>query len=166
MNGMLWNKFFKAELIKDVRLDESLHYCEDTQFLWSILKKCKSLVMTPYVDYHYVVTEGSLSLKITPNSIISPIIVYEQILNDTALLYPQFISLAKRLLCDNITASTNKLFSFGVTKEMKDAYLELRKASKKYGKELAKFASSKKNRFTYKVLHSGIKIPKFLYRLI
>lgn len=55
--GSVWNKFYRASVIKNVRFKESLSYCEDTHFNMQILahnKMCKcKIIEAPLYDYVY-----------------------------------------------------------------------------------------------------------------
>lgn len=61
--GSVWNKFFKRELLSDVRFDEGLSYCEDTHFLISVLSKNQN--KTAYIInrpiYNYICNEQSVT---------------------------------------------------------------------------------------------------------
>lgn len=164
MNGMLWNKLFRAELLEGLKVNESLSYCEDTEFLWEALKRTKQLVITPFVDYHYIVSGDHLSFVISENSITAPIRVCSHIVDDSKIIYPDFVEQASKLLVDSITASTNKLFSHGVTADLKETYYELKNTSRNLGLKYAKYSRGTK-RITYCLLYFGIRIPKIVYRV-
>lgn len=57
----IWNKLFRTELVKQFykNLDTSLHYQEDTIFVYTYLLHCKSISVSDGAYYHYRVREGS-----------------------------------------------------------------------------------------------------------
>lgn len=60
--GVLWNKLYKASIIKenDLRMDESLSFCEDFIFNMEYLLHCKNIAVSQVPIYYYIKTEGSL----------------------------------------------------------------------------------------------------------
>lgn len=59
--GHAWGKLFKREIIGDLRLNSSIHFCEDTLFNISYILKCSQICFTPARLYNYNVNENSLS---------------------------------------------------------------------------------------------------------
>ena len=57
----IWNKLFRLELVKTFyrELNVSLHYREDTIFVYTYLLRCGSIVVTANAYYHYRIREGS-----------------------------------------------------------------------------------------------------------
>ena len=57
----IWNKLFRLELVKTFyrEINISLHYQEDTVFVYTYLLRCKSIVVTADAYYHYRIREGS-----------------------------------------------------------------------------------------------------------
>lgn len=64
--GSVWNKFFRAEIIKDVRFDEKLTLCEDMEFNLNAIYKCseKSIYVTDMITYRYFYNEESVTSNI------------------------------------------------------------------------------------------------------
>ena len=54
--GSVCNKFFRAEILKNIYFDETLSYCEDTHFVVKVLSNNKDLKVkyVPRVGYNYV----------------------------------------------------------------------------------------------------------------
>lgn len=77
--GSLWNKFFRAEILKKIYFDENLSYCEDTHFIVKVLDKYKNLKVKyiPRVIYNYVNNMDS----VTNN--------YVNVFNDEQIKYVQ-----------------------------------------------------------------------------
>lgn len=60
IGGFLWNKIFKAKLIKS-KLDTNLHYCEDLDFVLNYAKSVETAVFIDKQIYHYFKNEGSVT---------------------------------------------------------------------------------------------------------
>ena len=60
IGGFLWNKIFKAKLIKS-KLDTNLHYCEDLDFVLNYAKLVETAVFIDKQIYHYFKNEGSIT---------------------------------------------------------------------------------------------------------
>ena len=60
--GVLWNKLFRREAVvkNDLRMDESIHWCEDFIFNMSYILHAERIAVLPVPVYYYVKTEGSL----------------------------------------------------------------------------------------------------------
>ena len=72
--GVLWNKLYKNELIRDngLHMDESLSFCEDFVFNLEYLLHSEKIRALTVPVYYYVRTEGSLVTKnLNPSRIIS-----------------------------------------------------------------------------------------------
>jgi len=63
--GAIWNKLFKAEIIKKYKLryDETIKYGEDYLFVGSYLANTYSGCITDKIEYHYVYSSDSVSNK-------------------------------------------------------------------------------------------------------
>lgn len=63
IGGYLWNKCFKASIIKDnnILFDENLHYCEDLIFVMNYLKYCNNLMYINKILYMYRMRKSSVS---------------------------------------------------------------------------------------------------------
>lgn len=53
VEGFLWNKVFKKELLQDIRFDETLVQNEDVLFVFQALRNCQTIVVTDDVLYFY-----------------------------------------------------------------------------------------------------------------
>lgn len=53
--GSVWNKFFKCDLLKDIRFDINLSMCEDTEFITRVIIKYykMNVIITNCVLYYY-----------------------------------------------------------------------------------------------------------------
>ena len=97
LNGILWNKLFKRELLYNVFFEEAMSYGEDDLFVWEILKSSTKIIKTNVGNYHYSVTPNSLSRKaIDNNKLYSIYTLWEKIVNDCKNNKLKKISLQKR----------------------------------------------------------------------
>lgn len=55
--GFLWNGIYKRSVIGNIRMDETIRWCEDHMFTCEVLLQIKKLVLIPDVLYHYRKTE-------------------------------------------------------------------------------------------------------------
>ena len=60
--GVLWNKLFRRDILEEygLRMDESLHWCEDFIFNMEYVLHTERIAVLPVPVYYYVKTEGSL----------------------------------------------------------------------------------------------------------
>lgn len=95
-NGALWNKLIRAETLSGVRFQSKISFGEDALFCWQVLQRTQKVARTSNQYYHYRMNSTSLSHSAwTPEKKGSNHIVWEQITNDTALLWPEYIDIAK-----------------------------------------------------------------------
>lgn len=59
-NGTVYAKLMKAETLKNCKFDPNIHYGEDLDFCFKIMKNCKSFVYTPKKLYHYLIRNNSI----------------------------------------------------------------------------------------------------------
>ena len=113
LNGILWNKLFKKEVLYNVFFNESMSYGEDALFVWEILKLSTKIIKTNVGTYHYSVTPNSLSRKVIDNNkLYSIYTLWEKIVNDCESNKLKKISLQKR----------NQVFLRTFTQMFKDNY--------------------------------------------
>lgn len=60
--GVLWNKFFRRELVErqKLRMDPAISWCEDFIFNLEYIRHCKTIYALQVPVYYYVKTKGSL----------------------------------------------------------------------------------------------------------
>lgn len=61
IEGYLWNRLYRCEVLGNARLDEAIDFAEDLLFNCMILNNISCAVYVPGCPYHYVEYEGSLS---------------------------------------------------------------------------------------------------------
>ena len=71
INGFLWNKIFRAEIIRDysIRFDEKIHVGEDMLFVEQYLRCCATVQMTDRALYNYSVAGQSVSHALTARNL-------------------------------------------------------------------------------------------------
>lgn len=71
VNGFLWNKIFRAEIIRDhaIRFDEKIRVGEDMLFVEQYLRCCATVQMTDRALYNYSVAEKSVSHALTAGNL-------------------------------------------------------------------------------------------------
>ena len=79
----LWNKIYKKELFKDIKIDESIKINEDLLVNYYLFKKAKKSIFYDKCFYNYTLRKGSAATsKVNINKIIDPIKVRKEILED------------------------------------------------------------------------------------
>ena len=71
INGFLWNKIFRAEIIRDysIRFDEKIHVGEDMLFVEQYLRCCATVQTTDRALYNYSVAGQSVSHALTARNL-------------------------------------------------------------------------------------------------
>lgn len=79
----LWNKIYKKELFKDIKIDESIKINEDLLINYYLFKNAKKSIFYDKCFYNYTIRKGSAATsKVNINKIIDPIKVRKEILED------------------------------------------------------------------------------------
>lgn len=98
--GSLWNKLINVRLLNNnIKFNCDISYGEDALFCWELLKKVKKVVYTNCELYHYIMNPESLSHEVFGPKKFSAYIVWNNICNDTQILFPQFADIAKGHFC-------------------------------------------------------------------
>ena len=58
-----WGKFFKRDLITEIRFDDGMKIGEDTVFVHDYLLHCKSIAVVDNITYYYFDSEDNVSIK-------------------------------------------------------------------------------------------------------
>ena len=83
----LWNKIYKKELFKDIKIDESIKINEDLLINYYLFKKAKKSIFYDRCFYNYTLRKGSAATsKVNINKIIDPIKVRKEILEEYGLI--------------------------------------------------------------------------------
>lgn len=79
----LWNKIYKKELFKEIKIDESIKINEDLLVNYYLFKKAKKSIFYDKCFYNYTIRKGSAATsKVNINKIIDPVKVRREILED------------------------------------------------------------------------------------
>ncbi len=96
LNGSLCNKLVKTSLLHNCKFHCGISYGEDALFCWSFLQDVSSIVLTGKQLYHYRKNPQSISRqKWTPEKKGTGHFVWQEIVKDTAVKWPQYLSVAK-----------------------------------------------------------------------
>ena len=93
-NGSLWNKLIRTTLLHELKFHQDISYGEDALFCWHVLQKVQKMVKTSQQYYHYRMNDNSLSHKQFGAKHMSGHLVWKQISEETASLWPQYRELA------------------------------------------------------------------------
>lgn len=59
-NGTVYCKLMKSSLVQNSKFDPNIHYGEDLDFCYQIMKNAQSFVYTSKKLYHYIIRDGSI----------------------------------------------------------------------------------------------------------
>ena len=100
--GSLCNKLIKTTLLHNLSFHSGISYGEDALFCWQVLQKVNKVVVTNKQLYHYRMNNISLSHVFNGHQF-SAYHVWNQIVNDVKVSYPQFLSIAQSHFCVSMT---------------------------------------------------------------
>ena len=92
--GSLWNKLIKTNLLDKERFPDNVSYGEDALFCWHVLQKINTIVRTSAQYYHYRMNDSSISHQKYDDKRMSGHLVWEQISQETQVLWPQYKNIA------------------------------------------------------------------------
>lgn len=126
----LWNKIYKKELFKDIKIDESIKINEDLLINYYLFKNAKKSIFYDKCFYDYTIRKGSAATsKVNINKIIDPIKVRKEILEDLEkdsdlydIAYEKYI-MSLVGICRNVQIRKNKEYK---------SYIDDAKKSLKY----------------------------------
>lgn len=123
MTGCLWNKMIKREVIGDIRFNEQTGYGEDAEFLWSVLKRSESMVVTNEILYHHVLEDSSISHLSFSMKKYTAIPMWEKIVSDVRMDYPELLKLANERLVSTAVYSMYEIHQCGYKNEQQTQYM-------------------------------------------
>lgn len=83
-NGTVYAKLMKTELIQNAKFDENIHYGEDLDFCYKIVKNCKKFVYTKKQLYHYIIRKNSIVTSKFNIKKVTCVDCYDNIIKDLA----------------------------------------------------------------------------------
>ena len=155
------NKIFKISLFSDIIFPFG-KLCEDCYIMFKLFHKAKTVLVVPFIGYHYFKRKGGLTLNNNIN--LDYLYAYEEQMNYIRNNIPELSVIGESSYAfANVT-----MFNNAITKKNKNVMKETRKNAKKYSKSVYnnKYLSKKKKyqffifnklNFLYKIL---IKIRK------
>lgn len=133
LTGMLWNKLFKFDSIKDLAFNENISYGEDGEFVWKFFNNSKKMVVTNEVLYHHVIEQTSVTNSCYSEKKYSSVYVWEGIVNDVNKRFPEL----KKKSNERLTSvAVYGLYEMALSNYSNKSHKShLRKIVKKYFKE-------------------------------
>lgn len=95
LNGSLWNKLIRSELLRNVRFSPEISYGEDALVVWEILRNVNRVGVTSYPFYHHRINEDSISHGKFGPKLMSGHFVWQKFVSDSKQSYPHLVSLAE-----------------------------------------------------------------------
>lgn len=82
MFNIVWNKFFKKELIKNIRFDSSFDIGEDMDFVIKFIsqKKCKKIKVVNKCFYNYILSPNGLGFKVRSDTFLTKYKIYKNLI--------------------------------------------------------------------------------------
>jgi hypothetical protein len=80
---------------QDINCPPEISYGEDAYICWQALKRVNRLGFIDASFYHYRMNDASISHRPVGKSKLSSRILWNYIVNEVSLLYPQYVTLAK-----------------------------------------------------------------------
>lgn len=81
-NGTVYCKLFKTSLLKDIQFDENIHYGEDLDFCYKIMKNAQNFVLSNKKLYHYIIRKGSIVTSKFKTTKLTCLDCYDNIIKD------------------------------------------------------------------------------------
>lgn len=160
----MWAYLYEANLIKDTRLSEDIHFFEDFEFNYNILKKCKNISLCDEVLYKYRKNLLSINHQEINAKKLSCLIIHEKVKNDISILDNKKLYKKSLFFKSHFIVSMILSIASSDKAKQKEFSSQLRKNVKDFGYELI---SAKYIPFTYKNLITLFYIsPKATVRLI
>lgn len=78
-SASLWGGLYKSELLKNIRLVETMMSFEDWEFLFQIIQKSKNVSLCDGCFYHYVTRNGSATQSVFSEKIMSAFFVPDEV---------------------------------------------------------------------------------------
>lgn len=130
--GVLWNKLYKTEIIKEhnIQMDKELSFCEDSIFNLEYLLHCKNIYTLQVPVYYYIKTEGSLvsqNLNVSKiynaktsvfkyyDSFFKEILSEKEYAKDRLLISRYLIAVAQDAIVNPLSLNTHKVGEESVT---------------------------------------------------
>ena len=142
------NKIFRTSLFNDIEFPFG-KLCEDCYIMFKLFHKAKSVLVTPYIGYHYFKRKGSIT--ISENINLDYLYAYEEQMNYFRENIPELLFIAESSYAfANVTTFNNAIMKKKIQKAL---IKDTRKNAGKYSKSVSK------NRY----LSEGKKIQFFIF---
>lgn len=152
LNNAVWNKLFKAELLKDIRFSTEILHGEDLFFTLEYIKKCKSGVINKTPKYNYFKHSGSITSSSFSHRRFMEITSKDKVLAFVKKENPNFINTALKYC---FRARMNVLRAIYISNLQNDYSKEI--------KDIKEYLNSN-YRIVFKSLKSKEKIEYFIFK--
>ena len=95
LNGALWNKLIKTELLNGINFSPQIWYGEDALFIWQVIQSVNRVGTVRAQYYHYRMNDSSISHQKFGFKEMTGHLVWKRIYSDTSRLWPEYGSLAR-----------------------------------------------------------------------
>lgn len=118
IEGLLWNKVYRREVIEGHYFDPKIKICEDAVYSWEIFKNVRRVCYCDLPLYHYLVIQSSTTRNSSVEKYMTAIRGYKQMIADANKIAKSCVDdLSIQFLGWNITA-----FNQLVKQEVSDQY--------------------------------------------
>lgn len=108
IEGYIWNKVWKKEIIGEHLFREDIAMCEDSIFTWEVLKNAKRVSYCDLPFYHYLIQPLSATRNSSIEKYLGALTSYELMLEDTENLPKEVVmNLTKEYLGWNLLVFNN-----------------------------------------------------------
>ena len=160
----MWAYLYETKLIKDIGLSEDIHFFEDFEFNYNVLKQCKNISLCNEVLYNYRNNLLSVNHQEINAKKISCLMIHGKVKNDISILNNKKLYQKSLFFKSHFIVSMILSIASSDEANQKEFSSQLRKHGNDFGYELI---STKYIPFTYKALIILFSIsPKATIRLI
>lgn len=108
----LWDKLFRADLVKRNRFDESIATSEDKLFFWQVMANVSKFAYVPLFKYHYRMRDGSATQSVINKKILTEVEANRRILQLSQIENRSLRRLALANYVRSIVTCTKKMLVY------------------------------------------------------
>ena len=95
LNGSLWNKLISVSLLYNITFHNNISYGEDALFIWELLQRVESVLLTNKQLYHYRMNDSSISHQCFGEKKLSGHETWRIINEQVSILWPIYKNIAQ-----------------------------------------------------------------------
>lgn len=99
LRGQLWNKLIQGKVARSISFSSEIGYGEDALFCWNAFQRVSRLFNSTRELYHYRLNNNSISASLFGPTKMSAHYVWDEITQDVAQNWPEFVSDARARWC-------------------------------------------------------------------